>query len=173
MIITKKALSRRTVLKALGVTLPLPFLDAMVPAGTALAQTAAKPILRFGVAYVPNGVIPGRWFPATEGSAFELSPTLAPLESYREQLLVLGGLDSVPPPPPGERQYNNHADASTRFLTDVTPSRKLRAGISLDAANAENSPTSANGQAATTSSSSVPRPRSRIPFCPAPWTMDP
>ena len=132
MIITKKALSRRTVLKALGVALPLPLLEAMVPASTPLAQTPAKPVMRFGAVYVPNGVIPAQWFPSTEGSAFEFSPTLKPLEPFRDRLLVLSGLDSLPPPPPGERQYNNHADASTRFLTDVTPSRNLRAGISID-----------------------------------------
>jgi hypothetical protein len=132
MIITKKALSRRTVLKALGATVPLPLLDAMVPALTALHRTPAQPALRFGAVYVPNGVIPGKWFPATEGSAFEFSPTLSPLEPFRDRLLVISGLDSVPPPPPGERQYNNHADASTRFLTDVTPSRNLRAGMSID-----------------------------------------
>jgi len=132
MIITKKALSRRTVLKALGATIPLPLLDAMVPAMTALRHTAATPALRFGAVYVPNGVIPGQWFPAAEGSAFEFSPTLKPLEPFRDRLLVVSGLDSVPPPPPGERQYNNHSDASTRFLTDVTPSRHLRAGVSID-----------------------------------------
>ena len=60
MMITKKALSRRTVLKALGATVPLPFLDAMVPALTALRQTPAQPALRFGAVYVPNGVIPGQ-----------------------------------------------------------------------------------------------------------------
>ena len=132
MMITRKALSRRTVLKALGVTIPLPLLDAMVPALTALEQTAARPTLRFGAVYVPNGVIPGRWFPTAEGTGFEFSPTLQPLERFRDRLLVISGLDSVPPPPPGERQYNNHADASTRFLTDVTPSRNLRAGVSID-----------------------------------------
>ena len=132
MMITRKALSRRTVLKALGATMPLPLLDAMVPALTALRQTAAQPPLRFGAVYVPNGVIPGQWFPAAEGAAFEFSPTLRPLEAFRDRLLVVSGLDSVPPPPPGERQYNNHADASTRFLTDVTPSRNLRAGVSID-----------------------------------------
>ena len=78
MMITKKALSRRTVLKALGATVPLPLLDAMVPALTALRHTAAAPALRFGAVYVPNGVIPGQWFPATDGSAFEWSPTLQP-----------------------------------------------------------------------------------------------
>jgi hypothetical protein len=132
MMITKKALSRRTVLKALGVTVPLPFLDAMAPALTAVERTAAAAPLRFGAVYVPNGVIPGQWFPATEGAGFAFTPTLKPLEPFRDRLLVLSGLDSVPPPPPGERQYNNHADASTRFLTDVTPSRTLRAGMSVD-----------------------------------------
>src|SRR4029453_8048489 len=86
----------------------------------------------FGAVYGPNGVIPGQWFPTAEGSAFELSPSLNPLEKFRDQILVTSGLDSGPPPPPGERQYNNHADASTRFLTDVTPSRTLRARVSID-----------------------------------------
>jgi hypothetical protein len=132
MMITKKGLSRRTVLRTLGAAVPLPFLDAMVPALTALHQTAAQPRMRFGAVYVPNGVIPGEWFPTAEGTAFDYSPSLKPLERFRGQVLVLSGLDSVPPPPPGERQYNNHADASTRFLTDVTPSRSLRAGVSID-----------------------------------------
>ncbi len=132
MMITKKVLSRRTVLRSLGAAIPLPFLDAMVPALTALQRTAAQPRLRFGAVYVPNGVIPSQWFPSAEGTAFEMSPSLKPLERFRDRLLVVSGLDSVPPPPPGERQYNNHADASTRFLTDVTPSRSLRAGVSID-----------------------------------------
>jgi hypothetical protein len=132
MIIVNKALSRRTVLKALGATVPLPLLDAMVPALTRMARSAAAPALRFGAVYVPNGVIPGQWFPVGEGASFELSPTLKPLEPFRAQMISLAGLDSVPPPPPGERQYNNHADASTRFLTDVTPSRTLKAGVSVD-----------------------------------------
>ena len=132
MIITKKAISRRTVLKGLGATIALPFLDAMMPASTAIARSAAKPPTRFGAIYVPNGVIPGKWFPTAEGADFEYSPTLQPLAPYRDRILVLSGLDSVPPPPPGERQYNNHADASTRFLTDTTPSHVLKAGISVD-----------------------------------------
>ena len=132
MMITKRALSRRTVLRSLGAAIPLPFLDSMVPSLTALQLTPARPRMRFGAVYVPNGVIPGQWFPTAEGSAFEFSPSLKPLEKFRDQILVTSGLDSVPPPPPGERQYNNHADASTRFLTDVTPSRTLRAGVSID-----------------------------------------
>ncbi len=132
MIITKKGISRRTVLRGLGATVALPFLDAMMPALTALGKSPAKPVTRFGAIYIPNGVIPGNWFPASEGAGFEFSRTLQPLEPFRDQMLVLSGLDSVPPPPPGERQYNNHADASTRFLTDTTPSHILRAGVSVD-----------------------------------------
>jgi hypothetical protein len=116
----------------MGATVALPLLDAMVPAMTVLAQTAAKPVTRFGAVYVPNGVIPSQWFPSSEGAGFEFTPTLKPLEPFGDRLLVLSGLDSVPPPPPGERQFNNHADASTRFLTDTTPSRAVRAGISVD-----------------------------------------
>ena len=78
MMITRKALSRRTMLRTLGAAIPLPFLDAMVPALTALEQSAARPALRFGAVYVPNGVIPGQWFPTAEGAAFEFTPTLKP-----------------------------------------------------------------------------------------------
>lgn len=132
MMITRKALSRRTVLRGLGAAVSLPLLDAMVPSLTALQRTPAQAPLRFGAVYVPNGVIPGQWFPSAEGRTFDFSPSLKPLEKFRDQILITSGLDSVPPPPPGERQYNNHADASTRFLTDVTPSRTLKAGISID-----------------------------------------
>jgi len=132
MFITKRRLSRRTVLRGMGASIALPLLDSMVPAMTALAQTVAKPVIRFGAYYVPNGVIPGQWFPTAEGAGFEFTPSLKPLEPFRDRLLVLSGLDSVPPPPPGERQFNNHADASTRFLTDTTPGRAVRAGISVD-----------------------------------------
>jgi len=132
MFITQRGISRRTVLKGIGATLALPFLDAMAPALTASRRSAASPAVRFGAVYVPNGVIPGRWFPEGVGSQFEFSPSLKALEPFRDQVLILSGLDSVPPPPPGERQYNNHADASTRFLTDTTPSHVLRAGPSVD-----------------------------------------
>ncbi len=132
MIITKRSISRRTVLKGLGTTLALPFLDAMMPALTAYGKSAAKAPTRFGAIYIPNGVIPGKFFPEATGANFEFSPTLQPLEPFRDHVTVVSGFDSVPPPPPGERQYNNHADASTRFLTDTTPSHILRAGVSVD-----------------------------------------
>src|SRR5688572_2872553 len=93
MIITKKLLARRTVLRGMGATLALPLLDAMVPALSLSAQTAAKPVHRLGVIYVPNGMAMDYWTPAAEGSAFELTPILQPLAPFRDQLLVVSGLD--------------------------------------------------------------------------------
>ena len=118
MIITKMHLPRRTVLRGIGATLALPLLDGMVPALTAWQKTAARPINRFGVMYVVNGMIMEKWTPATEGAAFELSPTLGALAPFREQLLVLSGLSCTPTP---GRPGGAHAKASTRFLTDVSP----------------------------------------------------
>ena len=92
MIITRTALPRRTFLRGLGATVALPLLDAMVPASTALAQTAANPVRRLGFVYVPNGVIQEQWVPAMTGAGFDLSPILSPLAPYRDQLLVLSGL---------------------------------------------------------------------------------
>ena len=131
MILTKKAIPRRTVLRGLGAAVALPLMDAMVPAATALSQTPAKPIRRFGAIYAPNGVIPARWFPSAPGYDFEFSYALKPLEPFRNRLKVLGGLDSDPVRPPGAPGAV-HARASTKFLTNVHPSRTLKAGISMD-----------------------------------------
>jgi hypothetical protein len=75
MIITKRALSRRTVLRGMGVSLALPLLDAMVPALTAAVNTAAKPVRRYGFFYMPNGVAMNHtgvnyWKPQTVGTDF-------------------------------------------------------------------------------------------------------
>src|SRR2546422_936128 len=87
MIITKIVLPRRTFLRGMGVTLALPFLDAMVPALSATANTVRSPT-RLGFFYVPNGIMDTNWFPKGEGTNFELSPTLASLAPYRDQLIV-------------------------------------------------------------------------------------
>jgi hypothetical protein len=131
-IVTKKALPRRTVLRGLGATLALPLLDGMVPALTALQKSAGKPVVRFGVMYVVNGMVMENWTPAAEGAAFELTPTLGSLAPYRDQLLVVSGLACVPTP---GRPGGAHAKASTRFLTDVSPPTSetwLDAGVSMD-----------------------------------------
>ena len=98
MIITKKALARRTVLRGMGASLALPLLDSMVPALSAMAKTAAKPINRFGVVYVPNGMIMQNYLPKKEGTAWELTPTLSALAPFREHALILSGLNCIPTP---------------------------------------------------------------------------
>ena len=135
MIITKKALARRTVLRGLGAGLALPLLDSMVPAMVAAAETAAKPVKRLGVVYVPNGMVMKQWTPAAEGTGFEYPAILKPLEAYRDQLTVLTGLNSIPPAN-ALNAAGVHARASTRFLTDIPPTRsdtsEVSAGISMD-----------------------------------------
>ena len=132
MIITKKAIPRRTVLRGLGSMLALPLLDSMMPALSALQKSAGKPINRFGVMYVPNGMIMKNYLPLTDGVAYEMTPTLAALAPFRERMLVLSGLECIPTP---GRPGGAHAKASTRFLTDVSPPLSetwLDAGISMD-----------------------------------------
>jgi uncharacterized protein DUF1552 len=132
MFITRKAIPRRALLRGLGASLALPLLDAMVPSLTALQKTPAKPITRFGVMYVPNGMVMNQWTPAAEGTAFELPSTLAPLAPFREDLIVLSNLACIPSP---GRPGGAHAKASTRFLTDISPPTSetwLDAGISMD-----------------------------------------
>ena len=82
MIITKMALPRRTFLRGLGATVALPLLDAMVPALSAMAQTAANPVRRLGFVYIPMGMNPAAWTPTVEGQITELSPSLASLMPY-------------------------------------------------------------------------------------------
>src|SRR5215212_1579796 len=90
MIITKKCLPRRAVLRGLGATLALPWLDSMVPALTALAKTASA--RRLGVFYVPNGMSMRYWSPKEEGVVQTLPPTLQALQTLKDQVLLVGGL---------------------------------------------------------------------------------
>jgi hypothetical protein len=91
--ITKKHLSRRTLLRGLGVSMALPFLDSMVPAHTALARTAANPPLRLGFCFIPHGAVISQWTPVTEGSNWELSRNLEPLKNVKDQVVVLTNLN--------------------------------------------------------------------------------
>jgi hypothetical protein len=94
MVITKLVLPRRTFLRGMGATLALPFLDAMVPAMRAQAKGAP----RFTAIYCGNGANMFDWIPAAEGVGFELSPTLKPIEAFRDRMLVVSGLDTSRPP---------------------------------------------------------------------------
>lgn len=135
MIITKKALNRRTFLRGTGIAMSLPLLDSMIPAMTAASATAANPAIRMGFVYVPNGIVPKHWLPETSGPNFGLMPTMTPLEPYRDKLVVLSNL----------AQYNgqalgdgggDHARAGATWLTGVHPKKTegadIHAGISAD-----------------------------------------
>jgi uncharacterized protein DUF1552 len=134
MIIAKKAIGRRTMLRGIGTAIALPLLDAMVPALTAAQKTPAKAVRRFGVVYHPNGVIQDKWFPKGEGTNFELSPVLMPLEPFRDKLLVVSGLYSDQAEALGDGG-GDHSRASGTYLTGVHVKRSdtvVEAGISMD-----------------------------------------
>src|SRR6476660_9304836 len=104
-----KSLPRRTVLRGLGASMALPFLEAMLPAFSRRGLASARPAHRFQTVYVPNGMAMEYWLPKGEGTAFELSPILEPLAAYRDQMLVLSGIKA---------NWNYiHAGASGSFLT--------------------------------------------------------
>lgn len=136
MIITKKNLPRRSFLRGLGASVALPLLDSMVPALTAQELTAAKPVKRLGIIYVPNGVFMDNWIPTETGSNFSLSSSMAPLAPFKDQMLVLTGLSNkMGDAWPGEGA-GDHARAAGAYLTGVHPKKTegadLRAGLSMD-----------------------------------------
>ena len=136
MIVTKKHLSRRTVLRGLGAAVALPFLDAMVPAFTATAQTAANPVPRLGFFYVPNGMYLPNFHPTGPGGKdFALTRILKPLEPFRDQVVVVSGLSNRSLVSTNEGG-GVHTRAHGGWLSGVLPKRTegadLRAGKTLD-----------------------------------------
>ena len=124
MFVTKRHLSRRTLLRSGAAAVALPLLDSMIPAGTALAQTAARPKSRLGCIYIPHGATMDKWTPTGSGRNFEFSEILAPLESYREQLNVVSDLAHAPVAPwEGEDTggAENHVRAAAVFLSGAHP----------------------------------------------------
>jgi hypothetical protein len=126
--VTSKALSRRTVLRGLGASLALPFLDSMVPAFSIRGLASGKPAHRFQTFYVPNGMAMQFWTPKGEGKNFTLSPILEPLKPFQDQMIVLSGLNA---------SWNYiHAGASGSFLTGTTRGGRneveIIADISMD-----------------------------------------
>ena len=136
MFITKRHLSRRAVLRGVGASLALPLLDSMVPALTALSQTAASParLRRLGVFYVPNGMSMGYWFPKAEGPLQELPPTLRSLAALKDRVLLLGGLADKPADL--MKGGGDHARSAGTFLTAVpfklTTGADVFAAVSMD-----------------------------------------
>jgi len=131
MIITRKSLSRRTVLRGVGAALALPLLDSMVPA---FAQPTR--VLRFGAIYVPNGMSLPHFFPVSSEPGFTLSPILQPLAPVRDYLNVFSGLSNLEAQAEGSEGVGDHSRGSGTFLTGVhirkTEGSDIRAGISVD-----------------------------------------
>ena len=128
MFITKKHIPRRTVLKGAGAALALPLLEAMVPAATAMAQTAAKPKSRFVGCFVPHGMAPGYWVPEKEGTDFDFKFCFRPLEPFREYVTLMSGLHSrSAEPPPGVTGADHWVDAA--FLCANKPKKTAGADV--------------------------------------------
>jgi len=129
MFLTKKHLSRRTVLKGAGASIALPLLDAMIPARTALAKTAAAPKARLGFIYFPHGAVMQHWTPKQTGRDFEFSPILKPLEPLRDYVTVVSGLRNRG----AENSFAPHATTEQAWLCCVTPQQRAGGlGISVD-----------------------------------------
>ena len=135
MMIRKLSLPRRTFLRGLGATVALPLLDAMVPALTAEARTAARPVRRLGFIYIPNGAVMQQWTPAGTGPGYELSPILQPLAPYRDQLTVVSGLAHGQAEPLGDGN-GEHSRASSTWLNGIHPKQTegsdVQAGTTAD-----------------------------------------
>jgi hypothetical protein len=131
----KQHLPRRTFLRGLGVSLALPLLDSMVPALTAQSKTAAQTARRLGFVYVPHGMVMDQFTPAAEGSGFEFTPILRPLEPFRDRVTVVSGLEHK------SADYGGvHSLSPPTWLSGVRPAGKegeIRAGMTVDQIAAE------------------------------------
>ncbi|MCZ6752651.1 MAG: DUF1552 domain-containing protein [Acidobacteria bacterium] len=130
MMIFKKAIPRRAFLRGVGATIALPLLDGMVPAFAGpLDQTAANPALRVAYIYCPNGIMRDVWLPETAGADFEMTPVLKQWAPFRNQMLVLSGLDG------GTEFVGGHVRGSSMWLTGSEPKKSLNdvhCGVSVD-----------------------------------------
>jgi hypothetical protein len=126
--ITKKHVSRRTVIRGAGAALALPLLESMLPAQTPLSQTAAVPPARFTGIFVPHGMAPGYWVPDKTGTGFDFPPIMKPLEGLRESTVILSGMWSrSAEPPPGATGADHWVAAA--FLCAEKPKKTAGADI--------------------------------------------
>ncbi len=142
MMIFKKAIPRRTFLRGVGATLALPLLDSMIPAFAAASDLSSKGPVRLSIVYAPIGAVMDKWTPAAEGAGYEMTPILAPLAPFRDQMLILTGLSNEKTASirPGENGAP-HARAGSSYLTGARPAPTegagIEAGISMDQAAAK------------------------------------
>ena len=127
MFLFKKHMSRRTVLKGAGATIALPLLDAMIPAGTALAQTPAVASPRLGFVYFPHGALYEEWTPTKVGRDFDFPFILKPLEPFREHVTVVSGLRNK-----GGESSSPHGITEETWLNCVSPrARNAKTGVGI------------------------------------------
>src|SRR5687768_17217054 len=132
--ITKRHVPRRLFLKGAGVTLALPLLEAMVPARTVIAQTAAAPKQRFASVFFPHGMAPGHWEPAAKGALpAKLPLILESLEKVKDQTVVLSGLWSKSAEPPEGTTGSDHWVAAA-YLTAIKPRKTAGADATVGSA---------------------------------------
>ena len=131
MVIDKRSLPRRTFLRGMGAAVALPFLESMAPAMTPLSQSPARSPLRFGAVYLPNGCVMDNWTPKTTDGSLDLRPVLKPLESFQNQMTVIGNLTRA-----GGKNSTDHAVSSAGWLTGAlakqTEAEDIRVGIGID-----------------------------------------
>src|SRR5688572_19036228 len=127
MFLTRKYLSRRAVLKGAGASIALPLLDAMIPARTALAQTAAAPSPRLGFVYFPHGALQDQWEPSKTGRDFEFPFIVKPLEPVRDYVTIVSGLRNK-----GGESNSPHGIIEETWLNCVSPrSRNAKTGVGV------------------------------------------
>ena len=131
--ITKKYLSRRTLLRGMGVSVALPLLDSMVPAQTPLSKTAAASKSRLSCIYVPHGATMDKWTPAADGKAFEFTEILGPLEKFRDRVSIVSNLAHPAAGGVGSDAGADHARSAAVFLSGVHPEQgSIRVGTTID-----------------------------------------
>jgi hypothetical protein len=131
--ITKKHLSRRTMLRGLGVSVALPLLDSMVPAQTPLAKTAAVSKSRLSCIYVPHGATMDKWTPDVEGQGFAFTEILTPLDKYRNRLTIVSNLAHPAAGGLGSDAGADHARSAAVFLSGTHPEKdSIRVGTTID-----------------------------------------
>ncbi len=134
-LLTKKRISRRAVLRGAGASIALPLLDAMIPAGVALADTVVNPRARMGFFYFPHGAFTGKWTeinswtPAGEGRNFEVSQVLKPLEKFRDRMTVVSGLRNRGQE---DKAGGVHKSSEQAWLKGVEVRDGPNAGMSID-----------------------------------------
>ena len=131
--ITRKHLSRRTLLRGVGVSLGLPLLDSMVPAQTPLSQTAATSKSRLSCIYVPHGATMDKWTPAADGKGFEFTEILSPLEKFRDRVSIVSNLAHPAAGGVGSDAGADHARSAAVFLSGVHPEQgSIHVGSTID-----------------------------------------